>query len=211
MPFITQGKTNWKFLLIVIILAVIVGAGALWYSKRPEQSYQPPEIKKTENVVKDETADWKTYKSEEYGFEIKYPQNWTFKEEKNEYSSGSYKKYYRLDIFYPKDIAEAKTYGNVAVVFFGDGDMNEYFEKQLSIMRRDLTRTLENVTIDNMNGVKGITYTESGEAKSMFIDEMLLNSQKQIAYKVWAWAIDLGNNKYQEQTKLIISTLKFLD
>ena len=45
MPFITQGpegeqapyrarKTNWKFLLIVIVLAVIVGAGALWYSMK---------------------------------------------------------------------------------------------------------------------------------------------------------------------------------
>jgi hypothetical protein len=30
MPFITQGKTNWKFLLIVIILAVIVGGWILW-------------------------------------------------------------------------------------------------------------------------------------------------------------------------------------
>ena len=31
MPLITQGKTNWKFLLIVVILAVIVGGGILSY------------------------------------------------------------------------------------------------------------------------------------------------------------------------------------
>ncbi len=31
MPFITQGKTNWKFLLIVVILTVIVGVMALGY------------------------------------------------------------------------------------------------------------------------------------------------------------------------------------
>jgi len=42
MPFITQGKTNWKFLLIVIVLATIVGSGALWYSLKKEVSYQPP-------------------------------------------------------------------------------------------------------------------------------------------------------------------------
>jgi len=48
MPFLTQGKTNWKFLLIVIILAIIVGGGALWYVKRPEKPYQPVEIKKPE-------------------------------------------------------------------------------------------------------------------------------------------------------------------
>jgi len=50
MLFITQGKTNWKFLLIIIILAIVVGAGALWNMKRLEQSYQPPEIKKPERV-----------------------------------------------------------------------------------------------------------------------------------------------------------------
>jgi hypothetical protein len=40
MPFITQGKTNWKFLLIVIILAIIVGAGTLWVSKKEIPSIQ---------------------------------------------------------------------------------------------------------------------------------------------------------------------------
>jgi hypothetical protein len=38
MPFITQGKTNWKFLLVVIILAFIVGGVALLFILIP-----PPE------------------------------------------------------------------------------------------------------------------------------------------------------------------------
>jgi hypothetical protein len=208
MPFITQGKTNWKYIVIVVILSMIVGGGFLWYAKRPEKSPASVELKKTGQ--KSEVAGWKTYRSEEYGFEIQYPQDWEVNEQASE-STESYKKYYRFGIFYPKDLTNAKTWGNVAVVFFGEGNMNEFYEKQLSIMKGDLTRTLENVTIDNMEGVKGITYEESGGAKSMFFDEMLLNSQKQIVYKVWAWTIDFGNNKYQEQVKSIISTLKFLD
>jgi hypothetical protein len=74
MLFITQGKTNWKFLLIVIILAVIVGSIVLWCPLKEEQVYQTPEIKKTE------TTDWKTYRNEEYGFEIKYPETWNISE-----------------------------------------------------------------------------------------------------------------------------------
>jgi len=31
MPFLTQGKTNWKFLLIVVVLAAIVGGGIWWW------------------------------------------------------------------------------------------------------------------------------------------------------------------------------------
>ncbi len=48
---ITEGKTNWKYILIVVVLAVIVGAGALWYSIKQAPPYQPPEIKKPENMV----------------------------------------------------------------------------------------------------------------------------------------------------------------
>jgi len=76
MSFITQGKTNWRFLLIVVILAVIVGGGILVYSKNFNKqiifSSQTPEVK-TPEKVNDETADWNTYNNEKYGFEFKYP------------------------------------------------------------------------------------------------------------------------------------------
>ena len=42
MPFLIQGNTNWKFIGIVVVLAVIVGAGILFWS-RPEEA-PPPEF-----------------------------------------------------------------------------------------------------------------------------------------------------------------------
>jgi len=61
--FITKEKTNWKFLLIVIILGVIVGAGTLWFSAKLEfPLVEFPEIKRSEKI-EDETAKWKTYLS----------------------------------------------------------------------------------------------------------------------------------------------------
>ena len=52
MPFITQGKTNWKFLLIVAILATIVGGGILLYvAKQQIPINQSPEIKKLEKKI----------------------------------------------------------------------------------------------------------------------------------------------------------------
>jgi hypothetical protein len=50
MPFITQGKTNWKYILIVVVLALIVGGGAFWYAKTLKKPYQLVEIKKSEKV-----------------------------------------------------------------------------------------------------------------------------------------------------------------
>ena len=75
MPFITQGKTNWKYILIIVILAVIVGGGILWFLQQKIPSYQLLEIKIPEKV-KDETADWKTYISPEGDFTFKYPKDW---------------------------------------------------------------------------------------------------------------------------------------
>jgi hypothetical protein len=181
MPFITQGKTNLKYILIVVILAVIVGSGILayqywWLPKQPitppplifhcekeadcvltytgegvcapcdfsDQSYQCVSSEKAKKLEEDrikrhgqvlckpcypspllfkcickenncfkaascekdedcyseafeelykcenskctlspgdETANWKTYKNEEYGFEVKYPPYITLKKE----------------------------------------------------------------------------------------------------------------------------------
>ena len=41
MPFITQGKTNIKYLLIIVILAIIVGGGVLWSSREQRVSLTP--------------------------------------------------------------------------------------------------------------------------------------------------------------------------
>jgi len=82
--FITKGKTNWKYLLIVFILGLIVGAATLWLSAKLEfPPIEFPEIKRLEKI-EIETANWKTYRNEIFKFEIKYPSDW----QTREYSPG---------------------------------------------------------------------------------------------------------------------------
>ena len=80
MPFLTQGKTNIVYILIVVILAAIVGGGVLWFTEQQKAEtihpVQLPETMELEKTVEDETADWKTYRNEAYGFEVKYPHSW---------------------------------------------------------------------------------------------------------------------------------------
>lgn len=86
--FIKQGKTNIKYLLIVIILAVIVGRGFFWLIKQQEiPIIQSFEIEKSEEksegiagevdeiLLENEVTGWNIYRNEEYGFEFKYPKN----------------------------------------------------------------------------------------------------------------------------------------
>jgi hypothetical protein len=80
MPFLTKEKTNWKYILIVVILAAIVGGRVLFYLGYFEKEIisltKYPEIKKPEKSKVEEVANWKTYRDEEYSFEFEYPQDW---------------------------------------------------------------------------------------------------------------------------------------
>jgi len=56
MSFLTQGKTNWKYILIVVILAAIVGGGIFGYCRWLKQKVsflEFPEIKKPEKAEGD--------------------------------------------------------------------------------------------------------------------------------------------------------------
>jgi hypothetical protein len=61
MPFLTKGKTNWKYILVVLILSMIVGLGIFGYLRyfKREISFltQFPKIKKLKKTLKEsETA-----------------------------------------------------------------------------------------------------------------------------------------------------------
>ena len=77
-----SAKTNWKFIGLVAVVAIAIGAGILIFSMQKEAPSQflaitEPEAKPSEELAEElptlETADWKTYRNEEFGFEFRYP------------------------------------------------------------------------------------------------------------------------------------------
>jgi beta-N-acetylhexosaminidase len=51
MQLITREKTNWKFILIIIILTIIVDGAALWHTIKLKSAYQPLEINKLKEAI----------------------------------------------------------------------------------------------------------------------------------------------------------------
>lgn len=56
-----------NILVIVLVVIIAVLGGLLWQANQNTQDVLPPLL--------DETADWNTYRNEEYGYEIEYPHN----------------------------------------------------------------------------------------------------------------------------------------
>jgi len=62
-------------LCVIISLGLALGVAGYWAKNKPVKNSEPPVSPAAEPSApaKDQTANWKTYKNEEYGFEVKYP------------------------------------------------------------------------------------------------------------------------------------------
>ena len=75
MDKLIESQTNWKYLIFILILAVLVGGGILVYDWWVMKLGEYPGFDINSNL--------RNYKSEKYGFAIKYPKNLTLSEENN--------------------------------------------------------------------------------------------------------------------------------
>jgi hypothetical protein len=89
------GKT-WLMVLAIIVAFVAGGLIYAWQQKaigsilkdlqtqitNLQNQVMKEEVPATSNPTTDETAGWKTYKNDQYGFEVKYPSSWPAPSEK---------------------------------------------------------------------------------------------------------------------------------
>ena len=65
-----------KTLFIILAVLSVSLAVVLGYQKLIQSEISPIAVEQPVAATSDETAGWKTYKNEQYEFEMKYPKNW---------------------------------------------------------------------------------------------------------------------------------------
>lgn len=85
MKLIVQGKTNWRFLIIVAVLAAVLGGGILLYTANQKISITQPSKMKELN----KTTDWKLFNNTKYNYSFSYPPETMVTTEFNEIPGGA--------------------------------------------------------------------------------------------------------------------------
>jgi len=235
MPFITQGKTNILYLLTVIIVAIIVGTGLLYYYYLWIVELETKLAKLELRVPRNETADWKIYRNEEYGFEIKYPMSWfAYNDTKlgfaaiSTFSQEKYEKYFGTTD--KEKLGE--NYGLIHIDYIAGKPLEEIFESAKRIIEKTQEipgapfKIKEFATNEiNIGGSKGYglyyrtIYPEQAYYKEGVYGIYLIldkHSEGIIGFEGKFTGIDIDKNKetykkYAKNFSQMISTFKFLE
>jgi hypothetical protein len=197
-------KPKKKFLipLIIIVGILIIGGGIFAYFQFFREG-----AKTGGEEQKNEIADWKTYKNEEYGFEFKYPDDWIVEDGIAD-ETESIKKGYWIEVSHSEEVGEAEIYGKFGVALFNFNDNNKNFEEDISSVKR-LFPDFEEINQNGLSGVRGTNYGQSGVAETMGRLEAFLGDRG--VYHVSTYFMDFNDGNYKKQTELIRSTLKFIE
>ncbi len=127
---------------LVLVAVVVLGAGVLvwqfWPAQEVGEGSNEPLVNEEaditippndESTPVDETADWQTYRSEEYGYTIKYPAGWEAKDKDASYwCQENPERDCQLYIqFFPPS---TQNYSWVSLVIYGNAWRGEGEEKQ---------------------------------------------------------------------------------
>ena len=82
-----SNQKGFSKIAIIIIVLILIGGAYFVFSKKveniPAQNTENESSQSSQSIGGDlSMSDWKTYRNEEYGFEIEYPKNWLLKDNK---------------------------------------------------------------------------------------------------------------------------------
>ena len=97
--------TNWIFIIIGFLL---IGLGGYFLYQYLTTPFINPNQESPSAIQQADISNWKTYRNEEYGFEIKYPTYLLLDEVTLDSKTNFYNDYVSIDIDTPENITESK-------------------------------------------------------------------------------------------------------
>jgi len=200
---ILKQKGNINTALLVLLVIVVAGAVGyfIWAQKSPttptgqQPTVQQPAIQLSS--VKDETANWKTYRNEKYGFEFKYLSNFKISEDE----TGRYilitpenKDEYQLAI------SGIRERGSLTIGQFVHDDSTYGTVENVQI--RDESNAI-------VNGINVYRFSVLLGRENDWHLFFLKDNNHGVDASWTNFHVDYGNNPYGDKIEQILSTFKF--
>jgi len=155
--------------IVIAVVILVVAGGWFWYGEKQKPVREPvvqngaeqvddnqpvldagSEINNQQSEI--DMSDWQTYRNEEYGFEVRYPEGWEMKEENNKLSfidPDNYEDFYKwtemeigfwdnVDSLEEKILEPFKKYGYKTVQEFVEGEIDVFSYSVKSINHLDI-------------------------------------------------------------------------
>lgn len=197
------------FLTVAALALLVIGGVFCFMSWRPVAVNQPvmtPAQTDSENSV--DTSDWKTYRNEEYGFEVKYPKDWSLSEEAGDNGHRS-----AISLMSPEtqDLVERRRVSETCDLsfYYYDSIMSEPENRDRAttieemVSQNELVRKIGSTTLGGANATD-VVWGGNGAYYS------ILAVKNNHLYKVWSC-----NKERREQLssteKKIIEAFKFIE
>ncbi len=192
-------------ILIILLVAGVAGASVLFFNQEIEEKVALEEetfFEEDEIVEEDEFVDWNTYRNEEHGFEISYPEN--LKEEEGDGHGTGFSLEAEGDVL-------LRIYVGIDQVGY-DGRINT-LERDHEIIEGTTTPHLEEVIIEEevVDGAR-VSFKAS-YVKNTYnaVNDIMEKEEVVELYAISDHAYIMSCRKDIERCKEILSTFRFLD
>ena len=169
-------------LTILSLLILPLLSGCFLLPQNTNTDVTPSGVEGSQEEI--DTSDWKTYRNEEYGFEIKYPNEWEYTEirEGNKVGEENITKSVSWVIF---DV-EGSQEGKWEVQFYRKSDELEQDISQIGNQFNDRRERRENVEFNDVNALYVRVTTEQYE---WWVSESIYFSRDDVLFKIGNGAI----------------------
>jgi hypothetical protein len=204
----------------IIVAVIALGATATYIAQRQEAGkvrqkgvattpekpvVQPEEPTTTEPI---DTSNWKVYRNEKYGFEVRYPINWEFWE--NKYEKESRAPALRISgILFDVTFQEKEGYHSSSIIVYDNSknySLKDWLEKESIIIYPYVP--VKPISISGTEGIKAIV---TGCCDTHFLSAFLLRGDK--IYQLNCGVIDFPSWRCEHEDffQQMISGFKFIE